>query len=82
MRSASLLRVPNALRASKSTAGRHGRRLRRFAPRSSCGNELLVPRLNLARIPERARALRMQVGSAPTLRLAHARGRPNGAESR
>ena len=36
------------------------------------GDELVGKRLNLARIPQRARALLNQIGSAPTLRGTHA----------
>ena len=52
MRSASLLRVPKTLRALSEDRGPAGSPLRIWR------NELFVGRLNLPRVPQRARALR------------------------
>ena len=65
MRSASLLRVPKALRALSEGRGPGG------SPRRICENRMGDRRLNLPRLSQRARALRIEIGSAPTLRVTH-----------
>jgi hypothetical protein len=74
MRDASLIRVPNALRGPESTAGRQGRRSFFAQPNAPTSCDSFGGSTWLASLSLLARCA-SQGGSAPTLRVTHARNR-------